>query len=308
MTDDPVTELVPKVSNWGRWGPDDEVGTPNTITPEKVVRAAGLVRTGRALSLAIPLDANGPQSGRANRFNPIRTMIASGSDVPADNPPAAAFADDVVTMPLQSAAHWDGLGHVFHDGQMYNGRPAAMVSSNGAEKNGIQHLGARIVTRGILLDLPRHRGAAPALGEAIEAEELQAVAGEAGLEIEPGDALLIRTGAMTPFLERDDWRGYADGDQAGLSYRTVEWLRERDVAAVAADNYRLEVWPPLLPGVGHFHLLAIVHMGLLVGELFYLEELAAACAGRSSWEFLFVAPPLPFTGAVGSPVNPLAIF
>src|SRR5919202_3990926 len=129
--DDELREIASRIGNWGRWGDDDQVGTPNTITPEAVVRAAALVREGIVVSLALPLDADGPQTGAWRRFNPVRTMLETGSDV-GDPPPQFAFADDVVTMPLQCATHWDGLGHVFHNGRMYGDRPASLVTAAGA--------------------------------------------------------------------------------------------------------------------------------------------------------------------------------
>ncbi len=315
MSNAVLVELGAKVSNWGRWGEDDEVGTPNTITPDKIVRAARLARTGRVFSLALPLDSSGPQFGTAGRFNPIRTMLASGTDVqsdaekPPDMPAEFGYADDIVTMPLQCATHWDGLGHVFHEKRMYNNRPASLVTSRGAERNGVHHLSGRVASRGILLDLPRLRGV-PALapGDAVESDELEKAAAAAGVQVEPGDILLVRTGFMSTYLAKKDWRGYTDDDCPGLSYRTAEWLRERDVAAVATDTFRVEVKPFGLEGVrSPLHILALVHMGLLLGELFYLEELAEACAVTSTWEFFFVAPPLPFTRAVGTPTNPYAI-
>jgi kynurenine formamidase len=310
-----LNELGARVSNWGRWGVDDEIGTPNTITPEKVASATALVRLGRVFSLAIPLDASGPQFGTAGRFNPIRTMLASGADAatgaqgPPEFAPGFGYADDIVTMPLQCATHWDGLGHVFHDGRMYNNRPASLVTSRGAQLNGVENLSSRIVTRGVLLDVARHRdvSALPG-GEAITADELDRVAAAQGVEIEAGDALLVRTGFMSTYVARQDWRGYTDDDCPGLSYTAVEWLREKDVAAVASDTFRVEVKPFELPDVrSPFHLLAIVHMGLLLGEIFDLDGLTSSCEALGTWEFLFVALPLPFTGAVGSPVNPCAI-
>jgi kynurenine formamidase len=242
-------------------------------------------------------------------------MLATGTEVALgitqrpEFPPGFGYADDIVTLPLQCATHWDGLGHIFHNAEMYNGRPASLVTSQGALKNGIENLSSKIVSRGILLDFPRHRGVDSLLpGEAISGSELEEAAQAAGLHVEPGDILLIRTGFMAPYLARDDWRGYTDDDCPGLSYRATEWLRECDVAAVATDTFRVEVKPFELPGArSPFHLLALAHMGLLLGEIFYLEDLAEQCARLSRWEFLFVALPLPFTGAVGSPVNPCAI-
>lgn len=307
--------LASQVSNWGRWGEDDEVGTPNLITPDRIGHAARLVRRGEVFSLAIPFDTHGPQEGVAGRFNPIRTMLACGTDWAAgaqagpEMPPEFGYADDIVSMPLQCATHWDALSHVFHKGQMYNGRLAIEVTAHGALKNGIEHLAGRVATRGVLLDVARWRGVASLdPGDAVSGDELQNVADDQGVNVAPGDALLIRTGYMSRFVAAGDWHGYTVGDCPGLSYRAVDWLRDRDVAAVGADTFRVEVVPFGLDRVrSPFHLLAIVHMGLLLGEMFQLDQLAEVCARHRTYEFFFTAGPLPFTHAVGAPVNPYAI-
>jgi kynurenine formamidase len=310
-----LAALAAQVSNWGRWGVDDQVGTPNLITPQRVADAARLATRGEVFSLAIPFDAHGPQEGVAGRFNPIRTMLACGTDWAAgaqtgpEMPPEFGYADDVVSMPLQCATHWDGLAHVFHEGQMYNGRAATLVTAQGAQENGIEHLAGRVATRGVLLDVPRWRGVdGMEPGEAVRGDELQDIADAQGVAVGPGDALLIRTGYMSRFIAEGDWHGYTVGTCPGLSYEATWWLRDHDVAAVASDTFRVEVVPFELDGVrSPFHLLAIVHMGLLLGEIFQLDALAEACARYRTYEFLFVAGPLPFTHAVGAPVNPYAI-
>jgi kynurenine formamidase len=307
--DDELRTIAARISNWGRWGADDEVGTPNTITPESVVRAAGLVREGIVVSLALVLDERGPQTGAWGRVNPVRTMLVAG-DTLDDPPPQFAYADDEVAMQLQASTHWDGLGHVFHGGRMYGGRPASLVTADGATANGIEHLRDRVVARGVLVDVPRRRGVESLEpGEAIGPEEIEETTRATGVDVGPGDALLVRTGAMKAHLESGSWDGYqATPEKAGVSYRVAEWLRERDVAALATDTYSAEVMPTELSGArSPFHLLAVAHMGLLLGEMFQLEELGRRCAELGRWEFLFVAVPIPFARAVGSPVNPVAI-
>jgi len=304
---DRVTELAARVSNWGRWGPEDQRGTLNTITSEKVASAAGLVRRGDVFSLALPYDDKGPATGRGGRFNPIHTMIATGTDVAARGAPEA-YADDLIFMPLQCGTQWDALAHCFLDGQMYGGRPASLVTSRGAAKNGIEHAAARVATRGVLLDIARDREVvALAPGEPIRSADLTAAARRQGVSVEPGDAILLRTGHLGRCRAAADWRLFTEGDSPGLALETVEWLREHDVAAVASDTRGVEVMPFDDPRRLPFHMVAIVHMGLLLGEIFDLDALADACARDHMYEFLFVAPPLPFTGAVGSPVNPYAI-
>lgn len=307
-----IKRVAARVSNWGRWGDDDELGTINLLTPERIAAAARCVRKGKVFAFAIPFDGRGPQMGEvAGRFNPVHSMLATGTDALSKPHGANGFgyADDMITMPLQCATQWDGLSHVFHEGRMYNGYGADLVSSGGAARNGIEKMTGRLAGRGVLLDVPRYLGDEASLpGHAITGRELDIVAEREKVEIQPGDLLLVRTGWMAPFLERKSWSGYADGDCPGLSYAAAEWLHEKDVAAVATDTYRVEVKPTDLTGArSPLHILALVYMGMPLGEIFDLEALSNDCAEDGVYESLLVAAPLPFTGAVGSPINPYAI-
>src|SRR5437867_4390054 len=216
---DVIRETGARCRNWGKWGPDDERGTLNYITPDHIVRAARLVKRGAVFSLAIPFNAKGPQINQPRRFNPIHRMMITGPDCTTGAirfPGGVGFSDDMVIMPLQCATQWDALGHCFEDGRMYNGYDANEVSSRGAKRNGIDKV------------------------------------------------------AQSP---------------GGIVVRPNE----------IPDSFQ-----PL-------HQVCIPNMGLTIGEIFFLDDLAADCAGDGVYEFLFVAPPLPITGAVGSPINPLAI-
>ncbi|GIX47814.1 MAG: cyclase [Candidatus Tectimicrobiota bacterium] len=309
-----LRQLALQVRNWGRWGPDDELGTLNFITPDKVAAACRLVRDGKVFALGIPLQRHGPQSGTRQRFNPIHAMFRDGGDQPRD---AAAVvemqgyggADDWIVMPLQCATQWDSLAHVFYEGKMYNGYDAALVTSSGAAKNSIDKTKDKIVGRGVLLDVARYKGV-PALepGYAITVEDLEGTAAAQGVEVQRGDLLLIRTGHMARYLEKGDWK-YFDLDAApGVSVYTAPWMHAKEIAAVASDTYAVEVRPSELPPFrSPFHICAIPNMGLTLGEIFYLEELAADCAADGRYAFLLVAPPLPVTHAVGTPINPYAI-
>lgn len=309
---DIVRETGQRYRNWGKWGPDDELGTLNYITPEMIVKAARLVRRGAVFSLAIPFDSRGPQINQPRRFNPIHKMILTGPDFTTGavkRPGGAGFADDMVIMPLQCATQWDALSHCFLDGTLYNGYDANLVSSEGAKKNGIEKMARGVVARGVLLDVARVKGVEwldP--GYAITTEDLEAAVRAHGVTVGTGDALLIRTGQMAMCRTRGGWGDYAGGDAPGLSFKTAGWINARQIAAVATDTWGMEVRPNEIPdSYQPLHQVLIPNMGLLVGEIFHLEELAADCATDKTYEFLFVAPPLPITGAVGSPVNPLAI-
>ena len=300
-------ELAERVSNWGRWGDDDELGTLNLIDGAAVQRGAACVRTGKRFSLALRLDQRGPQVGGVpGRINPLRTMIAINSQF-AGTLDGFCTSDDVVTMGLQAATHWDALAHVSYSGQIYNGHPASTITAEGASKCGIGRVSS-LTTRGVLLDVARALGVdrlEPGYG--ITSADLDAALELADVDVAPGDALLVRTGFIQLFKARNR-AGYAAGHQPGLTMGTVPWFRERDVAAVATDTFTFEVWPcedekMLLP----VHLLHLRDMGLTQGQNFDLEALSADCASDGVYEFLLEASPLPFTGGCGSPVNPVAV-
>jgi kynurenine formamidase len=314
---DILDEYCERFRNWGRWGDDDQRGTANFITPEMVRGAAALVRTGQVISLALPYDAGGPQTGGLGRFNPIHLMLRTGSDHALGvqrtggqpRPRGFGGADDIVIMPLQSGTQWDALAHIHRHGKMYNGYESGLVTAAGATKNGIENHRASLVGRGVLLDVARFKGVdhlEP--GYAITAEDLDATAAQQGVTVGEGDIVLVRTGDMGRCLRAGTWDGYAGGDAPGLSFYTAPWLYERRIAALATDTWGVEVRPNELPdSFQPLHLVAIVNMGLILGEIFALDELGEACAGDGVYEFMFAGPPLPFTGAVGSPLNPVAI-
>jgi kynurenine formamidase len=303
---DDVVALAQRLSNWGRWGPDDEIGTINFITPETVARAREEIQTGVVHSLAIPFDSNGPQKGGFGRFNPIHLMLRDGGDALS-----GAFkqfyggvdrhirgTDDIIIMPLQCATQWDGLGHIIHGDRIYNGFSAAEVSSAGANRNGIEKARDRIVGRAVLLDVAR------ALGE----QWLAPGYGITSADVREGDIVLVRTGQMAEVAARGSWGDYAGGSAPGFALDSLEWIAHNRIAGVATDTWGAEVLPNETPDVFQpFHIVAIVYMGLLVGEIFDLEAFAADCAAEGRYSCFFAAPPLPITGAVGSPVNPVAV-
>jgi kynurenine formamidase len=276
------------------------------------------VRRGKVISCALNFDMHGPQTGAFGRVNPIHSMVATGTDHVAGRQKLAGFetmpfgwgfADDQVTMFLQCGTQWDGLGHIFHHGKMFGGRDATLVSAAGAARNGIEHYKDKIVSRGVLLDIARYRGVdALRPGEAIYVEDLDGCAARQRVTVEPGDIVLVRTGDVGRRLRERNWGTFSAGDAPGLSFLTAPWLYEKCVAGVASDTWGAEVRPNELPGSFQpLHLVMVVNMGLLVGEIFDLEALADDCAADGIYEFMFVAPPLPITHAVGSPINPQAI-
>jgi kynurenine formamidase len=201
------------------------------------------------------------------------------------------------------------LSHCFTDGQMYNGYSANLVTSNGARKNGIEKIAAGVVGRGVLVDVPRVKGL-PWLepGYAISVADLEQALAAHGVEAGRGDMLVVRTGHLALCRSRKDWGTYAGGDAPGLSFYTADWVHQRQLAGVATDTWGMEVRPNEIPdSFQPLHQIFIPAMGLLIGEIFDVEALAADCAADGVYEFFFAAPPLPITGAVGSPINPLAV-
>jgi len=297
-------ELRRKVRNWGRWGEDDELGTLNLITDEVVRRGAASVRTGKRFSLAVPLSEDGPQTGAIEgRVNPQRTMVAVNRPLGRAGPD---FSDDAVTMGLQAATHWDALAHVSFEGRIYNGFPASAVDETGATRCGIDHV-RTLAGVGVLLDVARAHGLERLdHGHAIGREDLDESERSAGITVEPGDIVLVRTGQMR-LLREGDRRRYAH-PSPGLGMESALWFRERDVAAVATDNLTLEVYPPERDDCPFpLHILHLVDMGLTQGQNWDLEALAEDCAADGRFEFLLEASPEPFVRGLGSPVNPVAI-
>ena len=313
-----VRKLAARHSNWGRWGADDQRGTLNHVSADDVRQAAQLVRRGQTISMALPYDEDGPQSGAFNRFNPVRVMTRDGADAIANTSVRDFYdgvdryfraADDLVIMPLQSGTQWDALSHVMFEQRIYNGYSADQVSSAGALRNDVRQGSDAMVGRGVLLDVPRALGV-PWLepGFAIGADELERAATRGGVEVGRGDFVFVRTGVLAQVRSAGSWGSYAGGDAPGLGLASVDWIAERQIAAVATDTWGMEVRPSETPDVlNPLHIILLVHMGLWIGEIFDLEALADACADDGEYPFLFCGPPLPFTRAVGSPLNPMAI-
>ena len=310
-----IADTAARYRNWGRWGPDDRLGTVNFIDEAKRRQAAALVRRGVSISLSQSFDTDGPQKGWRRRTNPVHTMTDTGTDAAAGKqgfPHGIGGADDVIAMPLQCSTQWDGLGHIFDHGMAWNGRPAGdVVTSDGDLVTGIEHLASSIVSRGVLLDVGRVVGEDGELpdGFAITEEHLQATIAAQGStsQVGRGDIVLVRTGRLTR-ARREGWHDYAGGASPGLSFWTAGWLHSTEIAAIATDTWGFEVRPNEFPNAFQpLHQVAIPNIGLLIGEMWDLDALAEDCAGDGVYEFLLAAGPLKVTGAVGAPLNPLAV-
>src|SRR3990172_3368326 len=222
LTKADVLKKAEELKNWGKWGPDDELGVLNYVTPQDIVTAARLVKQGKVFRLGLNLDENGPQRGYfGGRWNPMHQMLATGTDAIAgkhDVTPGLRYADDAINLPTQAATQWDALSHVFLGEKMWNGYPATLVDCRGAHKNGIEQFADKMVGRGVLLDVARHKGVEYLQdGYPITIADLDTTAQRVGIEVRRGDFVIIRTGQMEDRLKRNDWGGYAGGDAPGLA-------------------------------------------------------------------------------------------
>lgn len=294
-----VEEMMQTLSNWNRWGRIDELGAPNLITDAKRVRSASLVRKGMCLSLA----RNTSKDTTDNSAPFEHKMIRTGAEENAQG------ATDWYGVEYHgyTVTHLDALCHIFHQGLMYNGFSAAEVTEHGAGRLAVTQLKNGIFTRGILMDIPSLRGKAYLSGgEPIYREDLEAWERRCSIQVEAGDAILLRTGRWARRKEQGSWP--IEEDSAGLHASALPWLRERDVAVLASD-LASDVMPSGIAQIKMpIHLVAIVAMGIPIIDNCDLEQISAALAEQGRWDFLFVVAPLSVDGGTGSPVNPLAVF
>ena len=306
-------------NNWGRWGVHDKRGTTNLITPEIVAGAAQRVSKGVVFSLALAIDGNSPRW--AGRPAPKHYFSMTGADGIAGLPysavePGVAFADDYIDMALQASTQWDGFAHWSYQDSLYNGYWAGSITAAGSAALEISALKEAFVGRGVLLDVGRHIGrhvgddVAPP-STAITPALLDEVVRSQGVEVRSGDIVIVRTGHLGRWytLDTDADRQGWHSRQPGLSRSAVSWLHDRDIAALAIDNSGVEVVPHEDPvGAPHpIHRAALIDLGLPLGELWWLDDLAADCAADGVFECLLSAPPLNIPGAIGSVLNPIAI-
>ncbi len=317
VTHELLEEYAQKYKNWGKWGDDDEIGTLNYTTEDDVVGAAQLVKKGKVMSMGLNYDQFGPQGAKTpypamGRFNPIHMMTRTGTDAYSGvlDHRGIRGADDLVMMPLQCGTQWDGLGHVFYQDYMWNGYDCREVTTAGAQKAGIEKTKAKMTGRGVFLDMARVKGVECLDdGYPITCKDLDEACEAQGVEVREGDFVVLRTGMMERCLNAGSWDGYAGGDAPGLAFETCDWIFNKKVAAYASDTWGNEVRPcETDENINQpWHWIVIPIMGLTMGEIFNVKDLADDCAEDKVYEFMFVAPALPITGAVGSPVNPLAI-
>ncbi|MBX7110266.1 MAG: cyclase family protein [Dehalococcoidia bacterium] len=295
-----------RFSNWGRWGADDRLGTLNHITPEVRTRAAGLVRDGRTVSLA--LNLNGPT--RAALPSGFRQTMRVGE---------ASSGDQLdINFHGWSITHLDALCHIFTGpgGALYNGRPASDVTEGGAKSSDVSAYAGGLVTRGVLYDVPRFRGTPHVtLDTPVHGWELVDVAASQGVRPASGDAVVIRSGANAFYAATPDF-GMGDIERMPGGHASVlEFLHATDASVLVWDllDHGGQPYPGGLPMGGRnvaipIHEIAIPYMGMPLLDNADLDALAATCEELGRWEFMLVVAPLAVVGGTGSPVNPIAIF
>ena len=300
-------ELFESLKNWGKWGENDVKGTLNYITPEKVQAAAALVKSGRSVSMAIPLNTvAGPD-------NPVPVLhymnTTHDTDIGSGD---LRFATDFLAIQFHGDCHThiDALCHIAYKGQMYNDRPANLVTVRGALSMAITDYAQGLVGRGVLIDIPRLRGVKwleP--GDVVTQEEIEAAEKAEGVQLGEGDFMVFRTGHHRRRLELGAWNAdYSGEGRAGLDPYALQLLHERKVAAFLPDGDG-EVVPGLMRDMLYpLHPLQIVAMGMICTDSLNLEELAQVCEEENRWEFMVVMAPLRLPKATGSPLNPIAIF
>ncbi|MEE8325407.1 MAG: cyclase family protein [candidate division NC10 bacterium] len=300
LTEQDVDRWMTELSNWGRWGKDDQLGAVNLITPQKRKQAAALVREGISISLARPLD----KEKAVDNPNPLEhVMIRNGIDHP-DRSSADSYS---ISYHGGVHTHLDALSHFYHRGKMYNGFSQQEVTREGAAKLDVLTLQDGILTRAVLIDLPRLKGV-PYLeaGIPIYPEDLEAWEKKTGVRVSSGDVVLVRTGrwvrraAVGPFTS-------ASG-MAGLHASSARWFRQRDVAMVGTDGVT-DVRPSgIEDSVFPLHRLLLVGMGVHILDNLDLDELSRTAARLDRWDFLLTLGPMPVEGGTGAPVNPIATF
>ncbi|HEX4948943.1 MAG TPA: cyclase family protein [Blastocatellia bacterium] len=298
LTKADIEKMMTELSNWGRWGKDDQLGALNLITPAKRKQAATLVKEGVAVSLARETNKD-REPDNANPYQ--HTMNLTGAQ--------GQWSVDTFSVLFHGYqhTHLDALCHIFYQGKMYNGFAQGEVTKQGANKLSISNLKQGIFTRGVLMDMAALKGVKyleP--GTAIYPADLEAWEKQAGIKVQPGDAVFIRTGRWARRAEKGAWN--VENASAGLHASCARWLKQRDVALLGSD-VASDVLPSGIEGITHpIHLLTLNAMGVHIFDNCDLEALSAATAQRKRWGFLLTAAPIPITGGTGSPLNPIATF
>lgn len=300
LTKTDIDRMMKELSNWGRWGKDDQLGAMNLITPAKRKQAAALVKEGVSISLA--RDTN-TQTAEDNPQPYEHSMTLAG----VGNRGQFSLDKIGVSFHGYQHTHLDALCHMFWQGKMYNGFSQEEVTKDGASKLSIANLKQGVFTRGILIDLAKLKGVAyleP--GTAIYPEDLDAWEKKTKIKVLPGDVIFVRTGRWARRAAVGPWD--VSKNSAGLHASCAKWIKQRDVAIIGSD-VASDLLPSGIEGVSHpIHQLVLVAMGVYIFDNCDLEALSDACDKRNRWDFLLTAAPIAVAGGTGSPLNPIATF
>ena len=302
-------------TNWGKWGPDDEVGALNYLGPKEVLAAVGLVRSGKVFTRQVPMGNPGGDPVWPGRRGCERYQILDEGHWLSGKGPVFAgglhYADDAMSAFLQGSTQYDALGHVWYGGQLYNGYDAN-TTIGGMAKASVQPIAEKgVVGRGVLIDMARHRGKeALDKGETFNHEDLMAAAKAQGIEIKKRDILVIRTGFVETVYSKGAPKFYEGFLEPGLTHSAelVNWFKDMEIPNLVTDTIANEVTADPVSGVAlPLHCALMRNLGVTFTEICDLSKLGADCAADRQWDFLYVAAPLKVVAGTGAPVNPVVI-
>ena len=301
--------------NWGKWGSDDEVGSLNYLTPEVVLKAAGAIKSGKVFTLQVKMANPEGDPVWPGRSGAVRTMVIDeghyigGKGV--NFPGGAHYADDYMTLFLQGSTQYDALGHVWYDGEIWNGYDAKTTIGGLAKASVLPIAEKGVVGRGILLDIARWRGKDVLdVAETFTHEDLMECAKAQGAEIQKNDILIIRTGWIAKFYKVSREEFYGNFVEPGLTYspELVQWFHDMEIPNLVTDTIANEVTQDPVSGVVlPLHNALMRNLGITLTEIAWLDDLAADCAADGQYTFLYAAAPLKVVNATGAPVNPIVI-
>ncbi|MHB1786751.1 MAG: cyclase family protein [Acidimicrobiales bacterium] len=301
--------------NWGKWGPDDELGSLNYLTATEVCAGLAAARQGKVFTLQVVMARPGGDPVWPGRRGAEKMMVLDEGDFHGDKAPAFPgglhYADDFVTAYLQGSTQYDALGHVWYDGEIYNGYDAS-TTIGGLSKASVLPIAEKgVVGRGVLIDMARFRGKLFLdKGETFTHEDLQHAADAQGVTIDPRSILVIRTGFVEYFYTVSQADFYEGFNEPGLTYsrELVEWFRDMEIPNLVTDTIANEVTYHPETGVAlPLHCGLMRNLGVAFTEICHLEKLATDCAEDGQWDFLYTAGPLKVHNGTGSPVNPVVI-
>jgi kynurenine formamidase len=308
-----LLENSPK--NWGKWGPDDEVGSLNYLTPAQILKGIATVKQGKSFTLQVRMgDPDGdpvwPGRQGAKRMSVMDRGHYNCGKGPVF-PGSYQYADDVMFMYLQGSTQYDALGHVWYDDQIWNGYDAD-TTIGGLAKASVCAIGERgVVGRGVLIDIARYRKKDVLdPGETFTHLDLLAAAEAQGVTIEKRDILIIRTGWIGSFYKKDRAEFYANFKEPGLTYspELVQWFHDMEIPNLVTDTIANEVTTDPVSGVDlPLHNALMRNLGVALTEIAQLDPLADDCAADGQYTFLYTAAPLKVVGGTGAPVNPVVV-